>query len=79
MTNRGFSRGHQNYIIVILSEVRNLIIAALVKSPKFVTSAKSRIPDVVPAKAGNHLKDWIPVFTGNPGFLSPQEFQIGET
>ena len=27
-----------------------------------------RHPDVVPAKAGNHLKDWVPVFTGNPGF-----------
>ena len=25
-------------------------------------------PDVVPTKVGNHLKDWIPVFTGNPGF-----------
>jgi hypothetical protein len=29
-------------------------------------------PDVVPTKVGNHLKHWIPVFTGNPGFrLSP--------
>jgi hypothetical protein len=27
-----------------------------------------RHPDVVPTKVGNHLKDWIPVFTGNPGF-----------
>jgi len=25
-------------------------------------------PDVVPTKVGNHLKDWVPVFTGNPGF-----------
>jgi hypothetical protein len=25
-------------------------------------------PDVVPTKVGNHLKDWAPVFTGNPGF-----------
>jgi hypothetical protein len=25
-------------------------------------------PDVVPTKVGNHLKDWFPVFTGNPGF-----------
>jgi hypothetical protein len=42
-----------------------------------------RHPDVVPTKAlhhmvfrakvGNHLKYWIPVFTGNPGFrLSPE-------
>ena len=31
-----------------------------------------RHPDVVPTKVGNHLKDWVPVFTGNPGFrLSP--------
>jgi hypothetical protein len=30
----------------------------IVKSPETVT----------PAKAGNHLKNWIPVFTGNPGF-----------
>jgi len=25
-------------------------------------------PDVAPTKVGNHLKDWVPVFTGNPGF-----------
>ena len=25
-------------------------------------------PDVVPTKVGNHLKDWVPVFTGIPGF-----------
>ena len=25
-------------------------------------------PVVVPTKVGNHLKDWVPVFTGNPGF-----------
>ena len=31
-----------------------------------------RHPDVVPTKVGNHRKDWVPVFTGNPGFrLSP--------
>jgi len=30
-------------------------------------------PDVLPTKVGNHLKDWVPVFTGNPGFrLSPE-------
>ena len=30
-------------------------------------------PDVVPTKVGNHLTDWVPVFTGNPGFrLSPE-------
>ena len=27
-----------------------------------------RHPDVVPTKVGNHSKDWVPVFTGNPGF-----------
>ena len=32
-----------------------------------------RHPDVVPTKVGNHLEDWVPVFTGNPGFrLSPE-------
>jgi len=25
-----------------------------------------RHPDVVPTKVGNHIKDWVPVFTGNP-------------
>jgi|GEM_PF-2046520 len=25
-------------------------------------------PDVVPTKVGNHFKDLVPVFTGNPGF-----------
>jgi len=27
-----------------------------------------RHPDDVPTKVGNHLKDWIPVCAGNPGF-----------
>jgi hypothetical protein len=27
-----------------------------------------RHPDIVPTKDGNYFKDWIPVFTGNPGF-----------
>jgi hypothetical protein len=27
-----------------------------------------RHPDVVPTKVGNHFKDWVPVFTGKPGF-----------
>ena len=32
-----------------------------------------RHPEVVPTKTGNHTKDWVPVFTGNPGFrLSPR-------
>jgi len=31
---------------------------------------KSGHPDVVPTEVGNHVKDWIPVFTGNPGFRS---------
>jgi hypothetical protein len=26
-----------------------------------------RHPEGVPTKVGNHLKYWIPVFTGNPG------------
>jgi hypothetical protein len=30
-------------------------------------------PDVVRTEVGNHLKNWVPVFTGNPGFrLSPE-------
>jgi hypothetical protein len=36
-------------------------------------SGENRNPGVVPANAGNQFKDWIPVFTGNPGFLLPQE------
>jgi len=28
----------------------------------------TRNPDVVPAKARNHLP-WVPIFIGNPGFL----------
>jgi len=27
-----------------------------------------RHPDIVPTKVGDHFKEWIPVFTGNPGF-----------
>ena len=27
-----------------------------------------RHPDIVPTTVRNHLKDWVPVFTGNPGF-----------
>jgi hypothetical protein len=27
-----------------------------------------RHPDVVPTKVGNHLKNWLPAFAGNPGF-----------
>jgi hypothetical protein len=36
-------------------------------------SGVNQNPDVVPTKVGNHLKDWLPVFTGNPGFLLSQE------
>jgi len=28
-------------------------------------------PDVVPMKVGNLLKDWVQVFTGNPGSWIP--------
>jgi hypothetical protein len=32
-----------------------------------------RHPNVAPTKLANHLNDWVPVFTGNPGFrLSPE-------
>jgi hypothetical protein len=45
----------------------------LVKSLLERHPGESRGPDVVPTKVGNHLIDWIPVFTGNPGFrLSPE-------
>jgi len=37
---------------------------------------ESRGPDVVPAKAGNQFKNWIPVFTGNPGFRLSPEWRI---
>jgi|GEM_PF-4594301 len=38
--------------------------------------------DDVPTKVGNHLKDWIPVCTGNPGFrleFFPMEIGAGMT
>jgi len=41
-----------------------------------------RHPDVVPTKVGNHLKDWVPVFTGNPGFrleFTPLQNGAGKT
>jgi len=38
------------------------------EKPLFYHSGVNRNPDVVPTKVGNHLKYWIPVFTGNPGF-----------
>ena len=44
-----------------------------VKSPKKRHPGESRGPDIVPTKVGNQLKDWIPVFTGNPGFRLPPE------
>jgi hypothetical protein len=45
----------------------------LVKSLLERHPGESRGPDVVPTKVGNHIKDWIPVFTGNPGFrLTPE-------
>ena|GEM_PF-3688353 len=31
-------------------------------------SGENRSPDVVPAKAGSHVKYWIPISIGNPGF-----------
>ena len=41
-------------------------------------SGENRNPGVVPTKVGNHLKDWIPVSTGNPGFLLAQEWRAKE-
>ena len=43
------------------------------KTPILRHSGESRSPGVVPTKVGNHLKDWVPVFTGNPGFRLPPE------
>ncbi len=39
-------------------------------------------PDAVPTEVGNHLKYWIPVFTGNPGFrleFTPMKIGAGMT
>jgi hypothetical protein len=39
-------------------------------------------PDFVPTKVGNHLKVWVPVFTGNPEFrleFIPMEIGTGMT
>ena len=46
-------------------------------APYADTGASRRCPDEPRigsgAGVGNHLKDWLPVFTGNPGFrLSPE-------
>jgi hypothetical protein len=36
-------------------------------------TGENRCPGVVLTKVGNHLKDWVQVFTENPGFrLSPE-------
>ncbi len=38
-----------------------------------VTPAGAGVQDFIPTKIGTHLKDWIPVFTGIPGFrVSPE-------
>ncbi|MCX5914281.1 MAG: hypothetical protein NTV04_20395 [Deltaproteobacteria bacterium] len=51
-----------------LAKLDDLVKSLLERHP-----GESRGPDVVPTKVGNHLIDWIPVFTGNPGFrLSPE-------
>jgi len=45
-------------------------------------SGGSRNPDVAPTKVGNHPKDWVPVFTGNPGFrikCGMTEFKVFDT
>jgi len=41
-----------------------------------------RHPDIVPTKVGSHEKDWVPVFTGNPGFrleFIPMKIEAGMT
>jgi hypothetical protein len=54
-------------------KIKKKMIDGLVKSLLKRHPGESRGPDDVPTKVGNHLKDWIPVFTGKPGFrLSPE-------
>jgi len=43
------------------------------KTPILRPSGASRTPGVVPTKVGNHFKDWVTVFTENPGFRLPPE------
>jgi len=45
----------------------------LVKSPKSVTPAKAGVQTLSLRKQGTIQRNWIPVFTGNPGFLLSQE------
>ena len=56
------------WVIPLVSQYSN--IDDLVKSLFKRHPGESRGPDVVPTKVGNHFKDWIPVFIGNPGFRS---------
>jgi hypothetical protein len=45
----------------------------LIRHPDFVP-AKALHHMAYRAKAGNDLNDWVPVFTGNPGFRLSQRF-----
>jgi hypothetical protein len=45
----------------------------LVKSPKSVTPARAGVQTLSLRKQGTIQRNWIPVFTGNPGFLLSQE------
>jgi hypothetical protein len=44
-----------------------------VENPLKGHPSESLGPDVFPTKVGDHLKNWIPVFTENPGFRLPPE------
>jgi hypothetical protein len=78
----GKKRGRQGYFFLldnssndeyIVKNKAGLKLDDLVKSQMSRHPGESRGPDVVPTEVGSHLKDWIPVFTGNPGFrLSPE-------
>jgi hypothetical protein len=49
------------------------VIPACLREAASAKAGENRNPDVVPTKVGNHVQTWVPVFTGNPGFLLPQE------
>jgi len=46
----------------------------LVKSPKTVTPAEAGVQTSFLRRQETIKRNWIPVFTGNPGFLLSQEW-----
>jgi len=63
----------RNKFKIQISKIPTVYFDDFVKSILKRHPGESRGPDVVPTKVVTHLKDWIPVFTGNPGFRPSPE------